>query len=66
MNGKTVSESSPLLTVDDHLHVASHAENAGGSAIDGDALRRNEQDRGFAMFTQLYTYSEWDVQCNRQ
>jgi hypothetical protein len=53
MDGKTVSESSPLLTVDDHLRVASHTENAGGSAINGDALRRNEQDCEFAVFTKL-------------
>ena len=38
-------ETSPLLnTYSDHFHVASHSENAGGSAVDGAALRRNEQD----------------------
>jgi hypothetical protein len=49
MNRKGVSEptsqeTSPLLTADDRLHVASHTENPGGSAIDGAALHRNEQD----------------------
>ena len=38
-------ESAPLLTAYDD-HIASHTENtsSGGSALDGAALRRNEQD----------------------
>ena len=46
-------ETSPLLAVDDSLHVISHTENAGGSAVDG-ALRRNEGEIVF----KLQTYSE--------
>ena len=39
-------ETSPLLnTYCDHIHVASHTENTGGSAaVDGAALHRNEQN----------------------
>ena len=59
MNKKGVSEpsqeTSPLLTADDRLH---HTENPGGSAIDGAALHRNEQDGEIAWFTRLWTYSE--------
>ena len=49
-------ETSPLLAVDDSLHVISHTENAGGSAVDGaaSALRRNEGESVF----KLQTYSE--------
>lgn len=55
MNGKGLSEAqetSPLLTADDRLDVASRTENGGGSrsAVDGNALHRNEQD-GKALFT---------------
>jgi hypothetical protein len=62
MNRKGVSEpsqeTSPLLTADDRLHVASYTENPGGSAIDGAALHRNEQDGEIAWFTKLWTYFE--------
>jgi hypothetical protein len=38
-------ETSPLLTAYyEHFYVPSRTENIGGSAVDGAALRRNEQD----------------------
>jgi hypothetical protein len=46
-------ETSPLLAVDDSLHVISHTENAGGSAVDGTAsvLHRNEGEIVFKLQT---------------
>jgi hypothetical protein len=45
-------ETSPLLTAYcEHFHVAS--ENTGGSAVDGAALRRNEEDGKNILFTKL-------------
>ena len=37
-------ETTSLLAQVEGTHVASHTENAGGSAVDGAALRRNEED----------------------
>ena len=48
-------ETSPLLTVDDHI--ASHNENPEGSAVDDAVLGRNEQD-GESIVTKLQTYTE--------
>jgi len=45
-------ETSPLLTFDDHVGIASRTENAGGSAADDAALRRNEIE-GEHIFTNL-------------
>ena len=51
-------ETSPLLTAYcDHFHVASG--NTGGSAVDGTALRRNEQDgKNIAYKTSLHVPSK--------
>ena len=50
-------ETSPLLTAYcDHFHVVS--EYTGGSAVDGTALHRHEQD-GKNIFHKTSTCSEW-------
>ena len=48
-------ETDPLLSA--YCDVASHSEIAGGSAVDGVALRRNEQDgKNIVHFTTHFEY----------
>jgi len=47
-------ETSPLLTFDDGVHIASCTENAGGSVVEGAALRRNEIEGEQHIYTQLF------------
>ena len=52
-------ETSPLLTTHyDHFHT----ENTGGSAVDGAALHRNEQDGNIVHKTSLHVLSEYSMQ----
>ena len=46
-------ETSPLLAVH-YDSIASHTENTGGSAVDGAALRRNEQESKNIVHTKPY------------
>jgi hypothetical protein len=60
-------ETSPLLNAySDDFHVASaasHNENTGGSAVDGAALRRNEQDgKNIVHKTSLHVLGESSMQ----
>ena len=56
-------ETNPLLTAYcDHFHVASENTSAGGSAVDGTTLRRNEQDgKNIVHKSSLHVPSEYST-----